>query len=169
MDKLKVLFIGSILSDYGLANNKGVSAAASQWSSGLLNNLIRKGFDVRNLSHVWNATFALKIFSDNPIIGIGLGNTEILEEYKSRYDYRTGSNGILNLLTYFGIMSFIIFVPTFFKCFYRKERILGTVSIFLIFFTQNFTTILIFPILLFYGASKYRLSDYQKIISTEKS
>lgn len=66
MDKPKVIFVGSILSDYGLTKNRGISAAASQWSSGLLNSLIRNGCDVRNLSHVWNTTFPLgKILPGN--------------------------------------------------------------------------------------------------------
>jgi|GEM_PF-2464124 len=57
MDKFKTIFVGSILSEFGLANNKGVSAAATQWSSGLIKNLIQNGYIVQNLSHVWNSTF----------------------------------------------------------------------------------------------------------------
>lgn len=112
-----------------------------------------------------DATLALRLFSAYPVIGTGMGNVEIFEEYKEKYKYGTRSNGVLNLLAYLGILSIVIFIPVFYpgylKKLDRKEKSLASISLVLIFFTQNFTAILIFPLLIFYGASKYKLSDFQ--------
>ena len=107
-------------------------------------------------------TLELRMFSEYPIIGSGLGNTEIVEEYKARYGYGTGSNGILLLLRNLGLFSILIFIPVFYpgyiKKFDKKGKFLVSTALILIFFTQNFTAILIFPLLTFYGATNYRSS-----------
>ena len=97
----------------------------------------------------------LRIFIENPMIGIGMGNLETLERYKLNYSYGTGSNGILYLLRNLGSMAIPFFLPLVFPSYLKKVSPLGKlvipISFFLIFFTQNFTIILIFSLILFYG------------------
>lgn len=108
-----------------------------------------------------DASIAIKMFLDHPFIGTGFGDIEILEKYKLKHSYGTSSNGLLLILANLGILSFVIFtpliVPGYLKGFNKKiDKILVSLSIFLIFFTQNFTIILIFSIMIFYGAKKYK-------------
>ena len=108
-----------------------------------------------------DAVVAIKMFLDYPFIGTGFGDIEILETYKLKYSYGTGSNGLLLLLANLGIFSFIIFIPLIFpgylKGFNKKiDKLIVSLSIFLIFFTQNFTIMLIFSIMIFYGVKRYK-------------
>ena len=112
-----------------------------------------------------DASVALKMFSDNPIIGTGFGDIEILSKYVSKYSYGTGSNGILLLLANLGIMSLIIIAPLIFPGYLngfnnKIDKIVISLSILLIFFSQNFTIMLIFSLMIFYGAKKYKLTDF---------
>mgnify|MGYP001279303896 CR=1 FL=1 len=114
-----------------------------------------------------DAAVAIKMFLDYPFMGTGFGDIEILEKYTSKYSYGTGSNGILLLLANLGILSFTIFIPLIFpgylKGFNKKiDKIIVSLSLFLIFFTQNFTIMLVFSILIFYGAKKYELINFIK-------
>jgi len=52
-----VLFIGSVLNETGLKKNLGVSAAATQWSKGLLTQLQIQVDRLHVLNHVWNRSF----------------------------------------------------------------------------------------------------------------
>jgi hypothetical protein len=117
-----------------------------------------------SISRFNDATLALRMFSAHPFIGTGMGNLEILNSFTSKYDYGTGSNGILTLLANLGLLSFVIFIQVFYPGYLKKlnkkyEKILVSLSLFLLFFSQNFTIILIFPILIFYGAKKYKHSN----------
>ena len=112
-----------------------------------------------------DATLALRMFSAYPFIGTGLGNLEILNDFTSKYAYGTGSNGILFLLANLGLLSFTIFIPLFFPCYLIHidkmiDKIMISISLFLLFFTQNFTIILIFSIIIFYGAKKYKRFNF---------
>ena len=112
-----------------------------------------------------DAVVAIKMFLDYPFIGTGMGDIEILEKYTSKFSYGTGSNGLLLLLANLGILSFIIFTPLIFpgylKGFNKKiDKIIVSLSLFLIFFTQNFTIMLIFSIMIFYGVKKYKLINF---------
>tara|TARA_B110000211_G_scaffold231975_1_gene294673 strand:- start:1127 stop:1927 length:801 start_codon:yes stop_codon:yes gene_type:complete len=112
-----------------------------------------------------DAVVAIKMFLDYPFIGTGMGDIEILEKYTSKFSYGTGSNGLLLLLANLGISSFIIFTPLIFpgylKGFNKKiDKIIVSLSLFLIFFTQNFTIMLIFSIMIFYGVKKYKLINF---------
>lgn len=57
MKSRNILFIGTIMSNYGILRNNGVSAASTQWSNGLLDSLMKNGCNIHNLSHIWNRTF----------------------------------------------------------------------------------------------------------------
>lgn len=107
-----------------------------------------------------DSVVAIKMFLDYPFIGTGMGDIEILEKYTSKYSYGTGSNGIILLLANLGILSFIIFIPLIFPGYLKGfnktiDKIIVSLSLFFIFSTQNFTIMLIFSILIFYGAKKY--------------
>jgi len=130
--------------------------------------VIESKFNLQNASansRFNDASIAIKMFLDHPFMGTGFGDIEILEKYKSRYPYGTSSNGLLLLMANLGILSFIIFtpliVPGYLKGFNKKiDKIIVSLSLFLIFFTQNFTIILIFPIMIFYGAKKYKRINF---------
>ena len=112
-----------------------------------------------------DATLALRMFSAHPFIGTGMGNFEILNDFTSKYAYGTGSNGILFLLANLGLLSFTIFIPLLFPGYLigfdkKIDKILISSSLFLLFFTQNFTIILIFSIMIFYGAKKYKRFNF---------
>lgn len=116
-------------------------------------------------SRLNDAVIAIKMFLDYPLIGTGFGDIELLNEYKLKYYYGTGSNGLLLLLANLGVLSFILFIPLIFpgylKGFNNKiDKIIVSLSLFLIFFTQNFTIMLIFSIMIFYGAKKYKLINF---------
>lgn len=53
----KAVFVGTILSEFGLKNNSGISPAASQWSTGLIKSLQNYDIKTFSLSHVWNRAF----------------------------------------------------------------------------------------------------------------
>jgi hypothetical protein len=112
-----------------------------------------------------DATLALRMFSAYPFIGTGMGNLEILNDFTSKYPYGTGSNGILLLLANLGLLSFTVFIPLIFPGYLigfdkKINKILISSSLFLLFFTQNFTIILIFSIMIFYGVKKYKRFNF---------
>lgn len=112
-----------------------------------------------------DAVVAFKMFLDYPFIGTGMGDIEILKEYTSKHSYGTGSNGILLLLANLGILSFTILIPLIFPGYLigfnkKIDKIIVSLSLFLIFFTQNCTIMLIFSVVLFYGAKKYKLINF---------
>ena len=116
------------------------------------------------LSRFNDSMLALRIFVENPFFGIGLGNVDSIDVYTRRYDYGTGSNGILLLFSYLGIFAFFIFfylaVPAYLVYFRNKfERVIVAISFILIFFSQNFIIILIFSILIVYGFRRYSSSS----------
>jgi O-antigen ligase len=107
---------------------------------------------------------ASKMFIDHPLIGSGFGNATVLEKYSIG---GTGSNGIVLLIANLGILSLLVIIPVLFPKYLFKfnwfEKLLITLSIFFIFFTENFTIILIFSLLLIYGfsnpANKFCLTE----------
>tara|TARA_B100000787_G_C16141427_1_gene272179 strand:+ start:125 stop:955 length:831 start_codon:yes stop_codon:yes gene_type:complete len=112
-----------------------------------------------------DAALALRMFSAHPYIGTGMGNLQILEVFKSKYAYGTGSNGILSLLANLGMLSFIIFIPLFCPGYLinlekKTDKIIVSLSLFLLFSVQNFTIIPIFATMIFYGIKKYRLINF---------
>lgn len=54
---INILFVGSVLNEFGVKKNLGVSAAAAQWSRGLLTQLQNQVNRLNVLNHVWNRTF----------------------------------------------------------------------------------------------------------------
>ena len=114
-----------------------------------------------------DAVVAFKMFLDYPFIGTGMGDIEILKEYTSKHSYGTGSNGILLLLANLGILSFTILIPLIFPGYLigfnkKIDKIIVSLSLFLIFFTQNCTIMLIFSMMLFYGAKKHKLINFNE-------
>ena len=112
-----------------------------------------------------DAFVAIKMFLDHPFIGTGFGDIEILEKYTTKYFYGTGSNGLLLLLANLGILSFTILIPVIFPGYLigfnkKIDKIIVSLSLLLIFFTQNFTIMLIFSLMIFYGFKKYKLTDF---------
>ena len=112
-----------------------------------------------------DATLALRMFSAHPFIGTGMGNLEILSDFTSKYASGTGSNGILSLLANLGLLSFAIFIPLFAPGYLvyidgTIDKIMFCASLLLLFLTQNFTIILIFSIMIFYGAKKYKRFNF---------
>ena len=115
-----------------------------------------------------DAVIAIKMFLDYPFFGTGFGDIDILEKYTSQYSYGTGSNGILLLLANLGLLSFVIFIPLFFPGFLIAfknliDKIIVSLSLFLIFFTQNFTIVFIFSLMIFYGVKKYKSNNFNHI------
>lgn len=57
MGSKNILFVGSVLNESGVKKNLGVSAAAAQWSRGLLTQLQNHVDSLHVLNHVWDRTF----------------------------------------------------------------------------------------------------------------
>jgi len=116
-------------------------------------------------SRYYDAIVPLRMFASNPIIGIGLGNKSTLLKYTAKFSYGTGSNGMLLLLANLGLLSFFIFIPLVFPNYLKNlpldERFLGSVCILLLFIPENFTIILIFSLLTFYGSKSLRTLRYE--------
>lgn len=133
-------------------------------STAFVENVIINKFTLENASaksRFNDLTLALQIFKDYPVLGIGAGNTEIVEDYKLVYDYGTGSNGIFYLITNFGLFSVLFLFPTLYPnykiLFQKRDRLLIYLSLVLIFFTQNFSIILIYSIMHQYGLKNNEL------------
>jgi len=117
------------------------------------------------LSRYYDIKVSTNMFLDNFLVGYGFGSqVENAIPYgidllgSTLYESiakPTGSDGITMLIAQCGLLSFIIlypfFFPKYFYTLYKYEKILISIVLFIIFNTENFTFLLIFIILLFYG------------------
>ena len=114
---------------------------------------------------------ALKMFIDHPIIGSGFGNLNIWWKY-AEFIGGTGSNGLFFLIANTGIFSLLILIPIIFPSyiinFHRIDRLLISLTIFLLFLSENFTIILVFSILFSYGCAKNITITVSSILTHEK-
>lgn len=121
------------------------------------------------LSRYYDLLISANMFIDNIFFGYGFGSQiekaipygENLIKY-DLYSAPTGADGITMLISQVGILGFILLVPFLFPKYINHlsvlDKIVISISLFLMFNTENFTFILIFIILTFYGLVKNEIS-----------
>lgn len=143
---LLVLFSSFILNFILLKFNGGIGGEAS----------------VSFLSRYYDFLISLTLFSENPVLGYGFGNLNIAVNYGHTLlgsDYiiidPSGSDGLTMFIAQCGMFSFFLLLPLIFPMYYKEldffSKIIISISIIIMFNTQNFTFILIFTLLSFYG------------------
>jgi len=131
------------------------------------------------LSRYYDLIISINMFTDNIIFGYGFGNQliysvnygENLLGYQLYHSSMgpTGSDGITMLISQIGILSFILLVPFLFPGYCKKlsifQSILISISLLLMFNTENLTFYLIFIVLTFYGfkESMYKVTKVTKV------
>lgn len=123
------------------------------------------------LSRYYDVLISINMFVDNIFIGYGFGSQiekaipygENLIGYDLYYlATPTGADGITMFISQVGILGFILIIPFLFPKYISHlsvlDKIVISISLFLIFNTENFTFLLIFIVLTFYGLIKNKIS-----------
>lgn len=131
------------------------------------------------LSRYYDLLVSVNMFIDNTFIGYGFANQiekaipygENLVGYDLYYlSPPTGSDGITMFISQVGILGFILIIPFLFPKYIVHlnifDKILISISLFLMFNTENFTFILIFIVLTFYGLIKDKINFRKEYYET---
>ncbi len=117
------------------------------------------------LSRYYDFIISYNMFMDNILIGYGFGSqienaipygiNLIGHDIYYSFSRPTGADGITMFIAQCGILSFIFLIPFLIPKYYTHlyfiEKLIISISILLMFNTENFTFILIFTVLTFYG------------------
>lgn len=117
------------------------------------------------ISRYCDLVVSINLFKENFILGYGYGSQiqnaipygkELFSTYLYESHARpTGSDGITMQIAQLGVFSFILLVPLIFPKyvvdFSLSQKVTISLSIFLLFNTQNFSFLLIYTVLTFYG------------------
>jgi len=129
------------------------------------------------LSRYYDLLVSVNMFIDNIFIGYGYGSQiekaipygENLIGYDLYHLIKpTGSDGITMFISQIGIVGFILIVPLLFPKYISHldvlDQIVISISLFLMFNTENFTFTLIFTVLTFYGLIKNKINYKKRIL-----
>jgi len=116
------------------------------------------------LSRYYDLLISLNMFQDNILIGYGFGSQieKAIPYGENLIGYNlyhltppTGSDGITMFISQIGILGFIFIIPFLFPKYINHLSVLAkiviSISLFLMFNTENFIFMLIFTVLTFYG------------------
>lgn len=122
------------------------------------------------LSRYYDLLVSVNMFIDNIFIGYGFGSQiekaipygENLIGYDLYYmSQPTGADGISMFISQVGILGFLLIIPFLFPRYISHldlfDKLLFSLSLLLMFNTENFTFILIFIVLTFYGLIKNKI------------
>lgn len=122
------------------------------------------------LSRYYDLLISFNMFIDNIFMGYGFGSQiekaipygENLIEHQLYYlSTPTGADGITMFIAQVGIFGFVLISPFLFPRYSNhlklSDRLLISLSLFLMFNTENFTFLLIFTLLTFYGLIKNKI------------
>ena len=131
------------------------------------------------LSRYYDLLISVNMFIDNIFIGYGFGSQiakaisygENFIGYDLYYlSTPTGADGITMFISQVGILGFILIIPFLFTEYIMHlnvfDKILISISLFLMFNTENFTFILIFIVLTFYGLIKNKINFRKEYYET---
>jgi hypothetical protein len=115
------------------------------------------------LSRFYDVSISVNIFLDNIILGSGFGQLENTIPYREEFmedelyhsSQPSGSDGVTMFISQLGIIGLILIIPLLIpKYIFHLDfinKFIISLSIFLLFNTENFTFILIFILFTFYG------------------
>lgn len=128
------------------------------------------------ISRYHDVVISIHMFADNFFLGYGYGTTvekaipygeKLLGYNEYHYSEPSASDGITGFIAQVGILGFIFMYPFLFPKYCRNlkliDSLLISLTLFLMFNTQNFTNILIFTVLTFYGLIKNDNSKIKEI------
>jgi len=137
------------------------------------------------LSRYYDVQISFNLFIDNFVLGYGYGSQiknavpygADLIGYDVYYSLAqpTGSDGVSMLISQVGISGFLLIIPLLFPRYLAQkkllEKIIISVSIFILLNTENFMFLLLFALLIFYGIDgnrKISLKEKRKKVAIRK-
>jgi len=123
------------------------------------------------LSRYYDFLISFNMFVDNILIGYGFGSQiekavpygeNLIGYYLYDLSKPTGADGITMFIAQVGVFGLILVFPFLFPKYYNHmklfDKLLISLSLFLMFNTENFTFLLIFTLLTFYGLLKNKFN-----------
>lgn len=163
---LLLLLNGSRVKSFAVASIAFAPAFAAVFFLIIIPNVIHK-FDVANyslLSRYYDLLISIEMFISNPLLGYGFGSQienavpfgiELLGAELYNNASPTGADGLTMFIAQVGIVGFFLLIPFLFPRYICGLglvcRILIAAALFVMFNTQNFTFIIIFLVLTYYG------------------